>query len=67
MKFITRKQLSERWSVPVETIKKWDQEGRNPVTTYKIGPGRNAGIRYKLEEIEAYECGKAIMLPPAVS
>ena len=59
-KFITRKQLSERWAIPIATLTKWDERGKNPITVYKIGVGRNSGIRYSLAEIEAYESHGAI-------
>ena len=48
--YMTDKELAERWSMPVATLRTWRYEGKGP-TYIKLGKH----VRYKPEVIEAYE------------
>ena len=51
---LTTKQLSERWGITEHGLRKRRMQGSGPQYV-KLGEGRNAPIRYRVEDIEKYE------------
>lgn len=51
---LTTKQLAERWGVSEGTLHNQRSKGTGPVFV-KLGNGRNASVRYRLEDIKQYE------------
>ena len=51
---LTTKQLCERWQITQDTLRQWRVSDNGP-PYIKLGDGRAAPVRYKLEDIEAYE------------
>lgn len=51
---LTPEELCQRWKLAANTLKKWRVEGKGPVYI-KLGSGRNSEVRYRLEDIEAFE------------
>jgi hypothetical protein len=51
---LTTKQLCERWQITQDTLRQWRVSENGPAYI-KLGDGRAAPVRYKLEDIEAYE------------
>jgi len=49
-RYITRKDLSERWNVSQKTLTRWEQAGK--ITAVFLG---ERSIRYRLSDIEAAE------------
>jgi len=48
-RLLTRRRLSDRWEYSIETLKRWEKNGKlNPLKL-----GRN--VRYRLADIEALE------------
>jgi hypothetical protein len=54
VKFLTPKQLRQRWSVSDNTLRKWRMHETGPAFI-KIGDGPCAQVRYPLDAVEAYE------------
>jgi len=54
MNHLTTAQLAERWQMDEKTLSNWRQQGRGP-KYIKLGEGRTANVRYRLEDIEAFE------------
>ena len=51
---LTPKELCERWKVADNTLRKW--RGANTGPSYiKLGEGRNSEVRYRIEDVEAFE------------
>lgn len=51
---LTTEELARRWKVAQNTLRKWRVDGIGP-SYIKMGEGKNATVRYKLEDIESYE------------
>jgi hypothetical protein len=54
MKTLTTKELSERWKMAIGSIENWRQQKKGP-RFMKMGGARNADVRYRLEDVEAFE------------
>jgi hypothetical protein len=52
--YLTASDLAHRWSVSLESLRRWRREGRGPKWV-KLGESDNALVRYKLDEIVRYE------------
>ena len=53
-KLLTPTELCDRWKVAPNTLRKWRVAYIGP-TYIKLGEGRNSEVRYRLEDIEAFE------------
>jgi len=53
-KLLTTKQLCERWNLADNTLRKWRVVNAGP-SYIKLGDSRNSEVRYKLEDVEAFE------------
>ena len=53
-KILTPKELRERWKISDSTLRKWRVANMGP-TYIKLGEGRNSEVRYRIEDIEAFE------------
>lgn len=51
---LTPKELCERWKVADNTLRKWRVANSGP-NYIKLGDGRNSEVRYRVEDIEAFE------------
>lgn len=51
---LTPKELADRWKVQVGTLRKWRYLDTGPAYI-KMGDGRNAQIRYRVDDIVKYE------------
>lgn len=51
---LTPKDLCARWKISDDTLRKWRVSNTGP-TYIKLGDTRNAQVRYRLEDIEAFE------------
>jgi hypothetical protein len=51
---LTPKELADRWKVQVGTLRKWRYLDTGPAYI-KMGDGRNAQIRYRVDDIIKYE------------
>lgn len=51
---LTTTQLAERWAMDPRTLRRWRAQGLGP-EWIKLTPASNALVRYRLEDIEAYE------------
>jgi hypothetical protein len=51
---LTPKELCERWKVADNTLRKWRVANVGP-TYIKLGEGRNSEVRYRLDDVEAFE------------
>lgn len=47
-------ELCERWKIKDSTLRKWRVAGTGP-NYVKLGDGRNAEVRYMIEDIEEFE------------
>lgn len=54
MTLLTPKELCERWKVADDTLRHWRVKGIGP-PYIKLGEGRNSHVRYRLDDILAYE------------
>lgn len=54
MQLLTPKDLCARWKVADNTLRKWRVNGTGP-HYIKLGEGRAADVRYRLEDIEEWE------------
>lgn len=54
MTVLTEQELAARWNVKPGTIRKWRKERRTP-KSFRVGVGRNAGVRYRIEDVVAWE------------
>lgn len=52
--YLTTDELAKRWSIATNTIRRWRTEGMGP-SFVKLGSGIRSAVRYRLEDIEAYE------------
>ena len=53
-KMLTPKELCERWKIADNTLRKWRVANVGP-TYIKLGEGRNSEVRYRLDDVEAFE------------
>ena len=51
---LTPKELADRWKVADNTLRKWRVNGTGPAYI-KLGDSRNAEVRYRIEDVEAFE------------
>lgn len=51
---LTTHELAERWKVSDNTLRKWRVQGTGP-SYVKFGEGRAADVRYRIEDVEAWE------------
>lgn len=51
---LTPKELCNRWKVADNTLRQWRVKGIGPVYI-KLGEGRAAEVRYRIEDIEDFE------------
>jgi|LauGreDrversion4_2_1035121.scaffolds.fasta_scaffold59729_7 hypothetical protein len=52
--WLTTDELSRRWKVAQNTLRKWRVANTGPAYI-KMGDGKNATVRYKLSDIENFE------------
>ena len=53
--FLTTDDLARRWKMSPGGIKNLRNSGQPHPRHMKTGPGRNAPVRYRLEDVEAFE------------
>jgi predicted site-specific integrase-resolvase len=53
-KILTPKELCERWKVSESVLRHWRVKDAGP-SYIKLGENRNSEVRYRLEDIEAFE------------
>lgn len=53
-RWLTIGELSERFSVPVQTLYDWRQRSYGP-RAVRLGRGERGSIRYRLSEVERFE------------
>lgn len=51
---LTSKELSDRWKIAENTLRKWRVANIGP-NYIKLGEQRNSEVRYRLEDVEAFE------------
>lgn len=51
---LTPKELCERWSLTNHTLRKWRVTNDGP-SYIKLGENRNSEVRYRIEDVEAFE------------
>jgi hypothetical protein len=51
---LTPKELCERWKVADNTLRKWRVANVGPAYI-KLGEGRNSEVRYRIDDVEAFE------------
>lgn len=51
-KLLTARQVADRLSIYVDTVRKWTREGK--LKGFKIGNGPNGSIRYRESDIEEW-------------
>jgi predicted site-specific integrase-resolvase len=51
---LTPKELCERWKVADNTLRKWRVANIGP-SYIKLGEGRNSEVRYRVDDVEAFE------------
>ncbi len=51
---LTTKELCERWKVADNTLRKWRVANVGPAYI-KLGEGRNSEVRYRIDDVEAFE------------
>jgi hypothetical protein len=54
MMSLSTTQLAERWALNPNTLRKWRISDFGP-PYFKLGTGRTAAIRYRIEDIEDFE------------
>ncbi|MEJ5328752.1 MAG: hypothetical protein WHT07_01190 [Desulfobaccales bacterium] len=55
MELLTRKDLAKRWRTTVRTIDRRRIEGLLPWIDLTAGKGRKPQVRFRIEDVEAYE------------
>jgi predicted site-specific integrase-resolvase len=53
-KILTPKELCERWKIADNTLRKWRVANVGPAYI-KLGEGRNSEVRYRIDDVEAFE------------
>ncbi len=53
-KMLTPKELCERWKIADNTLRKWRVANVGPAYI-KLGEGRNSEVRYRIDDVEAFE------------
>lgn len=51
---LTSKELAERWKLSDQILRLWRMKEKGP-TYIKLGEGKKASVRYRLEDVEAWE------------
>lgn len=51
---LTSKELAERWKMTDQILRKWRMENKGP-KYFKLGESGKASVRYRLEDVEAWE------------
>ncbi|UOF79765.1 helix-turn-helix domain [Caudoviricetes sp.] len=57
---LTPKDLCDRWKISNDTLRKWRVSNTGPAYI-KLGDTRNSQVRYRLEDIEAFERSNKFM------
>ena len=57
--FLTTKELAARWKMTEQALQKWREQGLGPAWM-KIGDGVRGSVRYKTEDVVAYEQQKRV-------
>ena len=59
---LTTKELAARWKRSADALRqdRVREEGRRGPPFIKLGPGRNAPVRYRLADVLAYEQSRGI-------
>lgn len=57
---LTSKELAERWKMSEQILRVWRLKKKGP-QYFKLGEGKKASVRYRLDDVEAwekqYDCG----------
>lgn len=51
---LTSKELADRWKMTEQILRQWRTKNKGP-RYFKLGKGGKASVRYRLEDIEAWE------------
>lgn len=51
---LTSKELAERWKMSEQMLRVWRIKNKGP-QYFKLGEGKKASVRYRLEAVEAWE------------
>lgn len=51
---LTSKDLAERWKMSEQMLRVWRVKNKGP-NYFKLGEGKKASVRYRLEDVEAWE------------
>ena len=51
---LTSQELASRWKMTDQILRKWRMENKGP-RYFKLGEGDKASVRYRLEDVEAWE------------
>lgn len=51
---LTSKELAERWKMSEQMLRVWRVKNKGP-NYFKLGDGEKASVRYRLEDVEAWE------------
>lgn len=51
---LTSKELAERWKMSEQMLRVWRVKNKGP-NYFKLGEGKKASVRYRLEDVEAWE------------
>lgn len=51
---LTSKDLAARWKVTEQALRHWRMKNKGP-SYIKLGEGKKATVRYRLEDVEAWE------------
>lgn len=62
--YLTAQELADRLRLEEATLQKWREGGEGPTAT-KLGFAKNSPIRYKLEDVEAWEASLPRITPIA--
>ncbi len=63
---LTPRQLADRFAVEEATLEDWRMKGEGP-PYIKLGFAKNSPIRYKIEDVEAWEASLPRITPIALS
>ncbi|MFE0273794.1 helix-turn-helix transcriptional regulator [Streptomyces sp. NPDC058992] len=53
------RELAERLGVSVRTLQNWRWLGMGP-RYFKLTPGRGGRVRYRLTDVESWECARTV-------
>ena len=51
---LTSKELAVRWKMSEQMLRVWRVKNKGP-NYFKLGEGKKASVRYRLEDVEAWE------------